>query len=218
MGSQTAEIDRGQPWQHDSEPPFGIMRRMADDHFARATTWEEWRAVHERFFHDDNHQAPAAHADRPQGRRRPAAVLGWVQGAWCDPVDRDRLFRRRATRVLNAAGSVRFRHWRLYGARGLAGARAAVWICGETVTVESAAEALAQYQAAFETDERRIREIRAAQPFATRFPSPQPVLPLLAETEGRTALRLARYRPRRRRHAHGNQAPLVAVDPDVAAG
>ncbi len=218
MGIQKAKIDRGQPWQNDVEPHFGIMRRMADHHFARATTWAELRAVHERFFHDYNHQAHAAHADRPQGRRSPAAVLGWVQGAWCDPVDLDRLFRLRATRVLNAAGYVRFRHWRLYGERGLAGARAAVWICGETVTVEYAAEALAQYQAAFETDERRIREIGAAQLFPTRFPSPQPFLPLLAETEWRTALRLARYRPRRRRHANGNQAPLFAVDPDVAAG
>ena len=218
LGIQKAEIDRGQPWQNYVETPFGIMRRMADHHFARATTWAEMRAVHGRFCHDYNHQVHAAHADRPQGRRSPAAVLGWVHGAWCDPIDLDRLFRLRTTRVLNAAGYVRFRHWRLYGERGLAGERAAVWICGETVTVEYAAETLAQYQAAFETDERRIREIGAAQLFPTRFPSPQPFLPLLAETEWRTALRLTRYRSRRRRHAHGNQAPLFAVDPDAAAG
>ena len=197
LGIQKAEIDRGQPWQNYVETHFGIMRRMADHHFARATTWAELRAVHGRFFHDYNHQ---------------------VHGAWCDPIDLDRLFRLRTTRVLNAAGYVRFRHWRLYGERGLAGERAAVWICGETVTVEYAAETLAQYQAAFETDERRIREIGAAQLFPTRFPSPQPFLPLLAETEWRTALRLTRYRSRRRRHADGNQAPLFAVDPDAAAG
>ena len=43
-------------------------------------------------------------ASGPKGRRSPAAVLGWVQGAWCDPADLDRLFRLRATRVLNAGG------------------------------------------------------------------------------------------------------------------
>ena len=50
-------------------------------------------------------QPPAARrppASGPKGRRSPAAVLGWVQGAWCDPADLDRLFRLRATRVLNA--------------------------------------------------------------------------------------------------------------------
>jgi transposase len=218
LGIQKTEIERGQPWQNYIEPHFNVMRRMADHHFARATTWAELRAVHERFFADYNHQPHAAHGDRPKGRRSPAAVLGWVHGAWCDPADLDRLFRLRATRVFNASGAVRFRHWRLYGERGLAGERAAVWVSGETVTVEYATEALAQYQVAFEADGRRIREVGAAQLFPTRFPSPQPFLPLLAETEWRTALRLARYRSRRRRQAHGNQAPLFAVDPDAAVG
>lgn len=72
--------------------------------------------------------------ERTAGRHSPAAVLDWVQGAGCDPADRDRRFRRRATRVLNAGGYVRFRHWRLYGARGLAGSRVAVWLGNETVT------------------------------------------------------------------------------------
>ena len=35
-------------------------------------------------------------------------------------------------------GSVRFRHWRLYGERGLAGERAAVWVWDETLTIEYA--------------------------------------------------------------------------------
>ena len=113
------------------------MRRMADYHYAQATTWTELQAVHDRFFHDYNHQPHAAHGDRPKGRRSPAAVLGWVQGAWCDPADLDRLFRLRATRVLNAGGSLRFRHWRLYGERGLAGERAAVWVDGETLTIDT---------------------------------------------------------------------------------
>ena len=65
----------------------------------------------------------------PTGAAVPAAVLGWVQGAWCEPADLDRLFRLRAhARAQRAAARVRFRHWRLYGERGLAGERAAVWV------------------------------------------------------------------------------------------
>ena len=64
----------------------------------------ELQAVHERFFHDYNQQAHFAHRTRTDGRHSPAAVLGWVQGAWCDPADLDRLFRLRATRRLNPTG------------------------------------------------------------------------------------------------------------------
>jgi hypothetical protein len=138
LGIEKREIDQGQAWQNYIETHFNIMRRMADYHYARATSWAELQAAHDRFFHDFNHQSHAAHGDRPKGRRSPATVLGWVQGAWCDPVDLDRLFRLRATRVLNAGGSLRFRHWRLYGERGLAGERAAVWVDGKTLTVEYA--------------------------------------------------------------------------------
>jgi len=218
LGIQKMEIERGQPWQNFIEAHFGIMRRMADYHFTRATTWAELRVVHERFFTDYNHQSHAAHGDRPKGRRSPAVVLGWVQGAWCESADLDRLFRLRATRVVNASGYVRFRHWCLYGERGLAGRRAAVWVCGETVTVEYAAEALAQYQVSFGADQSRIQEVNAAQLFLTRFPSPQPFLPSFAETEWRTAWRLVPYRLRRRRRAAGRQAFLFLMDPDAATG
>jgi putative transposase len=117
LGIRKEEIERGQAWQNYIETHFTIMRRMADYHYAKAASWAELRAVHDRFFHDYNHQPHAAHGDRPKGRRNPATVLGWVHGAWCDPADLDRLFRLRATRVLNAGGSVRFRHWHLYAER-----------------------------------------------------------------------------------------------------
>src|SRR5262249_15785526 len=79
LGIRKGRIDPGQAWQNYIEPHFGIMRRMADSHYAKATSWAELLAVHDRFFHDYNHQPHAAHGDRPKGRRSPAAVLGWVQ-------------------------------------------------------------------------------------------------------------------------------------------
>jgi hypothetical protein len=143
LGIAHRQIDRGQAWQNSIETHFNVMRRMADYHYGKATTWTALQIVHERFFADYNQQAHVAHLARTDERHSPATVLGWVQGAWCEPAAPDRLFRLRATCRLYAGGSVRFRHWRLYGERGLAGARATVWVDEETLTIEYATEALA---------------------------------------------------------------------------
>ena len=103
------------------------MRRMADYHFAQAATSPDMHAVHARFFHDYNGQKHFAHRDRPPAEQSPAKVLRFVQGAWCDPADLDRLFRVRAHRWVDAGGSIRFRDWRLHGERGLAGAEIGAW-------------------------------------------------------------------------------------------
>jgi hypothetical protein len=194
------------------------MRRMADYHYARAATWAELQAVHDRFFRDYNHQAHSAHRERTDGRGSPAAVLGWVQGAWCDPADLDRLFRLRATRRLNPQGCVRFRHWRLYGERGLAGAPAAVWVWDETLTLEYAAETLAQYRVAVEAGGRRLREVDNPRFFTTGHPSPQPFLPRLEELHWHPAQRLAPYRPRQKRLITVQQQRLSLEPQEASAG
>ena len=76
LGIVHRQIDTGQAWQNYIETHFNVMRRMADYHFARATGWVELHGVHERFFHDYNHQAHFAHCGRTDGRHNPAAVLG----------------------------------------------------------------------------------------------------------------------------------------------
>ena len=212
LGIEKAEIDAGQAWQNYVETHFNVMRRMADYHYARATTWVELQAVHARFFHDYNRQAHFAHRERADGRVSPAAVLGWVQGAWCDLADLDRLFRLRATRVLNANGCLRFRHWRLYGERGLAGARAAVWVWDETLTIEYASDSLAQYRVAFEADGRGLKEVAEPRLYATGHASPQPGLSPLDTVAWHPARRLAPYRPRRKRTEAGRQERLLAEE------
>jgi transposase len=218
LGIEKREIDQGQPWQNYIETQFNVMRRMADYHYAKATSWAELQAVHDRFFRDFNGQPHAAHGDRPKGRRSPATVLGWVHGAWCDPADLDRLFRLRTTRVLDANGSIRFRHWRLYGERGLAGERAAVWVSGETLTVEFRAEALIQYRVALEPDGRRLREVADPTPLPHGHESPQPFLAMLDETPWHPARKLAPYRPRRARPPDLPQEPLFGEDAETASG
>jgi hypothetical protein len=218
LGIEKREIDRGQAWQNYVETHFNVMRRMADHHYAKAASWAELQAVHDRFFHDFNHQPHLAHQDRADGRHSPAAVLGWVQGAWCDPADLDRLFRLRATRVLNRGGYLRFRHWRFYGERGLAGERVAVWVWDGTVTIEYLAETLAQYRVTVEADGRRLREVAEPRLYATAHASPQPFLPELAEVAWHPAPRLAPCRPRRPRRDAGKQERLLVPEPDAVAG
>ena len=218
LGIRKEQIEQGRPWQNYVETHFNVMRRMADDHYARATTWPELQAVHDRFFHDFNHQPHAAHGARPKGRRSPATVLGWVHGAWCEPAELDRLFRLRTTRLLDATGSIRFRHWRLYGERGLAGERAAVWLAGETLTIEARAEALIQYRVALEPDGRRLREVDEPTPLPHRHASPQPYLPPLDDTAWYPARRLAPYRPRRKRAPEVPQEPLFPDGAEASTG
>lgn len=218
LGIEKREIDRGQPWQNYIETHFNVMRRMADYHYAGVTTWAELQAAHARFFHDYNHQPHLAHQERADGRRSPADVLSWVQGAWCDPADLDRLFRLRALRHITAGGAVRFRHWRLYAERGLAGERAAIWVHGETLTVEYETETLAQYRVALEPDERQLREVSEPRFFATVYRSPQPFLPPLDAVEWHPAQRLAPYRPRRARTGARRQDRLFELgEEDVGA-
>jgi hypothetical protein len=218
LGIAHRQIDRGQAWQNYIETHFNVMRRMADYHYARAATWRELQSVHERFFHDYNQQSHFAHRERTDGRHSPAAVLGWVQGAWCDPVDLDRLFRLRATRMLTAGGSVRFRHWRLYGERGLAGARVAVWLWNETLTIEYQTTALAQYRVAFEADGHRVQAVDEPRLYATGHASPQPFLAPLDESDWYPAQRLAPYRSRRQRRDDAAQERLPVPEPDAQAG
>ena len=208
LGIEKKQIERGQAWQNYSETTFNILRRMADYHLARAETWDALRSVHERYFADYNYQDHWAHRQRNDGQRSPAAVLGWVHGTWCTDTQLDRIFRLRADRRLDQFGYVRYRRWRIYGERGLAGRRAAVWLFGETLTLEFKEEALAQYEVAYEPDARHIRQITNPLLFAHRFPSPQPFLWDVSDVPWHKVLRVPPSRPRRTRPAEAVQLSL----------
>ncbi len=208
LGIEKKQIERGQPWQNYIETTFNVLRRMADYHLARAETWDDLRSVHERFFADYNYQEHWAHRKRNDGKRSPATVLGWVHGTWCEDTHLDRIFRLRADRRLDQFGYVRYRRWRIYAERGLAGRRAAVWLFGETLTLEFKEEALAQYQVAYEPDERHIRQITIPLLFEHRFPSLQPFLGDFSDVPWHKVLRVPPSMPRRKRSAEAVQQPL----------
>jgi putative transposase len=211
LGITKERIDRGQAWQSYIETRFSIQRRMADWHFAHAESWTELLAIHERWVADYNYQAHWAHRQRQDGCYSPAGVLGWVHGRYRDAEELHRVFY--ATCFgwrVDALGYVRFRHWRLYGERGLAKRQAAVWLYGETLTVEFGDQPVAQYGVRYEPDHKALREVVQQRIFETPYESPQLMLWELGEGEWLKVVRLPESRPRRRRKGGLRQLPLFA--------
>lgn len=206
LGIIKLEVERRQAWQSYIETAFNVQRRMADWHFAQATTWTALLAAHDQWVADYNYQVHWAHRERADGRQSPAAVLGWVCGR---PVSAEELHRifyaTRFGRKLNQAGYVRFRHWRLYGERGLAGEAVAVWLYGEHLTIAFADEPLAQYGVSYQPDQRHLATVTDERRFETPYRSPQQPLWEMDDDDWLTVIRVPPYAPRRSRSSTSAQ-------------
>jgi len=218
LGIQKEQIAKRQAWPSSIETTFKVQRRMADWRFAQAESWAELLAVHDRWVADYNYQVHWAHRERQDHRHSPAEVLGWVTGTVRTPEELHRVFyATRFGRWLDRAGYLRFRHWRLYGERGVARRQAAVWLYGETLTVEFADEPLAQYQVAYQPDGQHLQTVSEARLFDTQYRSPQPPLWTPGEGEWLTVLRLPASAPRRRRPVVAHQYPLFPEESERQA-
>ena len=208
------EIERRQPWQSYVETAFNVQRRMADWHFAKARSWAELVAAHERFVEDHNAQPHFAHGARPDGRRSPSEVLGWVPGVVRHrPEELERaFFAARFSRVLDPLGYVRFRDWRIYGEEGLAKREAAIWLHENTLTLEHAGQALSRYGVEYAHGDPSEAGKKAG-----RDPAPEAVGDLVRSG---TAQAIRPRRPRRVRVAQSDETrglrPQEAPSPSVA--
>lgn len=109
---------------------------MADYYFERATSWEEFCAIHARFVTEYNWQEHLAHRERGDGRQSPREVLGWFKGRFVELPTLEEIFHAaHDQRSVDRHGYVRYRYWRLYGEEGLAGERASVWLVADTLTI-----------------------------------------------------------------------------------
>lgn len=195
------EIERGRPWQSYIETTFNIQRRMADWHFARAESWPELVAIHERGVQDYNEQSHWAHREHEDGRRSPQEVLGWVTGVHYRKEELDRaFFSTRFSRTLNTLGYARFRDWRVYGEEGLAKREAALWLAAESLTLEYAGETLSRYDVQYVPDSSKLKEITRPRLFETSYMLAHFRLFDLEDALGEgwlKALKLEEYAPRR---------------------
>lgn len=202
LGLEKKQIDKKQAWQNLIETQFNVMRGMADWHYGQARTWEELQTAHDEFVAAFNFEPHWAHRPRQDNRHSPAEVLGWVSGTPRTPEELHRIFySTRFGRVLDKAGYLRFRCWRLYGEAGLARRRAAVWLYRETLTVEFADQPLAHYSVAYQPDHTHLRAVTDPRLFETQYRSPQRSLWELGDGDWLKILWLGPSAPRRPRRA-----------------
>ena len=220
LGIRKEYIAKRQPWQSYIETAFGVQRRMADFHFAEATTWEELVAAHDRWVADYNYQDHWAHRARPDERFSPAVVLAWVRGQPHEERRLQRIFYTlRFTRRVDRYGYVRFRHWRVYSESGLIGHDAVLWLHKETLTVTFADQPLASYTVKYARRAQNFESITNPTHFTTQFRSPQLMLWEFSADDWYPVLRAPRAVGQRRRGVPWNQLalPLEPLTDDAAA-
>lgn len=217
LGIRKEYIAKRQPWMSYIETTFNIQRRMGDFHFKKAKTWEDMRVEHDRWVADYNYQPHWAHRHREDNRHSPAEVLGWIHGKDWEPSQLDRIFySTRFKRRLNKHGSLRFRHWRLYGELGLAHHQTNVWLSKEHITVEYGDEPLTHYAVQYQPDEKHLRDIREPHHFETRYRTPQLDLWRSDAVEWHLVKRLPDYTPRpRKRKVVGEMVQASFLDIDM---
>jgi hypothetical protein len=120
-------------------------------------------------------------------------------------------------RILDARGYARFRHWKVYGERGLAGQGVGLWLYGPQLTVEHRDEPLAQFQIAYAPGKRLFKTVTLLRTYETPFRSPQQLLFPLDDAQWQKAFHVTPYAPHRSRNGGtATQLPLFAAEPHDA--
>jgi putative transposase len=214
LGIRKERIEPRKPWQNFIETHFGIMRRMADYYFARATSWQEFCDRHAEFIANYNEQEHFAHLDRSDGFLSPMDVLAWIKArpirlAALEPI----METEQVKRHLDEKGYLQFRYWRLYGSGGLAGRNADVALYHETMTIAYADAPLMQYQVTFDEEATTITNIRVLREFPERYPSVQLHLWELSQFTWRKTLPVSR---KQRRLPSSNDLQQLSLFPTNA--
>ena len=166
--------------------PDGVSDSRPDPRMRRRLDLYEERRMH------------WAHRHRKDGKRSPAEVLGFLTSVRHLPEALERaFFSTRFTRVLNASGYARIRHWKVYAEEGLARREVTLWLAPEALTVEFAGEPLARYEVQYSPGNAELRKVGRAILFETSVVAHQPRLFDLTEALGEKgwlkALRLEDY-------------------------
>lgn len=184
LGIRKERIEPGEPWQNYAETLFAIQMRLADFAFAKARPWSEIQQAHRTWWVNYNTEKHYAHRERQDGRHSPASVLRGVLG-WTFPEEvlARALYATQFTRQIDKHGYVRFKHWRFYGERGLAGEDVSVWVYKGNLKIEYQATTLSLHELSIEKNTGAIASVRHSQRLEIHFRSPQLDLWQLSDTE-----------------------------------
>ena len=175
LGIEKEQIERRKPYQSYIETTFGIQKRMADWHFAKAETFDDLARAHDTWREDYNAQRHWAHEGREDGRHSPQDVLGFYT-ALLRHRDEDlqrAFFSTRFIRVLDALGYIRFLDWKLYGEEALAKKEAAVWLQPGSLTLEYGDQTLSVYDVELAPETGKPTAVGSARLFETTYVLPQ---------------------------------------------
>ncbi len=76
LGVEKLEIERGRPWQSYLETAFNVQRRMSDWHLAKAESWTEVHAAHERWVEGTTPSTTRPTRSAPTGGALPPRCSG----------------------------------------------------------------------------------------------------------------------------------------------
>ena len=167
-------IELRKPWQNLIEAQFKVQLRLADFQFERAQTFEEIQTLHAAFVETFNTTRHWAHQERPDGRRTPAEVLGWVRGRAVEPERLRHLFGQvQFLRTVNPYGFSSIHRFYIYAEQGLSRQRVSIWIAEGQLHIEYREALLARYRCAYDPRRKRLREVSHPTLYHTKFASPQ---------------------------------------------
>jgi transposase InsO family protein len=167
-------IELRKPWQNLIEAQFKVQLRLADFQFERAQTFEEIQTLHAAFVETFNTTRHWAHQERPDGRRTPAEVLGWVRGRAVEPERLRHLFRQvQFLRTVNTYGFISIHRFYIYAEAGLSRQRVSIWIADGRLQIVYRETLIAQYRCAYDRRQRRLHEVSHPTLYQTVFASPQ---------------------------------------------
>jgi hypothetical protein len=205
-------IELRKPWQNLIEAQFKVQLRLADFKFEQARTVEEIQSLHAAFIETFNTTRHGAHQDRPDHRRTPVDVLGWVRGRAVDPERLRHLFGRvQFLRTVNPYGFVSIQRFYLYAEQGLSRQRVAVWIYEGQLRIAYRETLIARYRCAYDPRQKRLREVSHPMLYHTVFASPQLELIELDDAQWSKVQQRAFTRRTQRITARGEQLAFVGL-------
>jgi hypothetical protein len=168
------DIELRQAWQHLIEAQFKGQLRLADCQFEHAQPFAESQTRHAAFVETFNTTWHWAHQARPDGRRTPAEVLGWVRGRAVEPERLRRLFgQMQLLRTVNLYGFMGIQRFSIYTETGLSRQRVSIWIAAGQLQMAYRETLLAQYRCAYDRRQRRLHEVSHPTLYQTLCVSPQ---------------------------------------------
>ena len=176
---QTIVSTQGESYMNLMETHFNIQRRLYDYQFSLTTTPAELEQAHQAFIRLYN---TTAHPGAPQEGFDPPIPVSrsWQRPRAASTVRTDwrsKFSRALFPRTTNRYGCVTLHSYHFYVEEGLPKTQVLLWVYGEQLRAMFDNVVLAEYHCRYDWQTRQVNEVRDGVFYATRFASPQGLVP-----------------------------------------